>query len=120
MLVYIFIFIYMNILFQDPDPDHRGAKESTEWWERGTGLAQWGLQSQDMLSLLDVYLQSNSNSKPGIGLDRGVTHSYLSFKDHLCLHVEKGLIGAKRKRRKQLTCFYNKWVKLLFFDDAKF
>ena len=61
-----------------------------------------------MLSLLDVYLQSNSNSKPGIGLDRGVTHSYLSFKDHLCLHVEKGLIGAKRKRRKQLTCFYNK------------
>lgn len=28
--IYVSIHIYMNILFQDPDPDHRGAKESTE------------------------------------------------------------------------------------------
>ena len=57
---------------------------------------------------IDVDLQYNGNSKPGIGLDRGVTHSYLSFKDHLCLRVEKGLVGAKGKRRKYLTHFYNK------------
>ena len=122
MYVGVCVYIYMNMnnLLQDSDPDHRGAKESTEWWGRGTRLAQWGFQSQDTLRILDVYLQYNGNSKPGIGLDRGVTHSYLSFKDHLCLRVEKGLVGAKGKRRKHLTHFYNKWVKLLFFDDAKF
>lgn len=45
-----------------------------------------------------LHLQYNSNSKPGIGLDRGVIHSYLSFKDHLCLLVEKAAVGAKRRK----------------------
>lgn len=57
LYIYSYMFVYMNNLFEDPDPEKRGAKESTDRWSEWHKVG-WGRSAEPehvMWRILDFY-----------------------------------------------------------------